>query len=534
MADPRLDRPVFSSLKVEIDGLTLLYKNRTPRTPNRYVGPAGVVGQWSCFNSTSHNMFIGICNRVLIIKNPGFDYDQLIGKYHYLPQDLIRSLSDKPMYNGQDKPFIHSKFLQPVWFGNLQSVGRRLASVVKVRKITPEEFVESRPKGKYQLYTQALQELLDQRKLCPKDVHVNIFIKWELVASSDKDPRIISPRSPKYNILLGQYINKNNELAVYKGIDTLWGEETVFKHCTLPAMAAQIVRKWHSFSCPVAVGLDASRFDQHVSRQALNFEHSVYRFLFPGDSELNTLLRCQIVNYCKGKGDIFDFEYKATGRMSGDMNTSVGNVILMTSVLLHWREILGLNFKLVNNGDDSVAIMDVSELPRFLDGFDLFFVAYGFNMVAEEPVYHVEHIEFCQMKPVQLDRGWMMVRKPQSVFKDMIAISTRGVANYHNYLRDVGLCGLSLYADCPLVGTFYSVLSRQGSERLEGELKGGLAYWMKQGASDKLSVLPGNYSIDCLLSYCKAFSLEPTIVNEFEELVESDLMAAVRWLSLLC
>jgi len=533
-----MDRPVFSTLKVEIGGLTLLYKNRNPRTSNIYVGPTGVVGQWSCFNSTSHNMFIGICNRVLIVKNPGFDYDQLIGKYHYLPHHLLKGLRDKPMHSVQDSPEFYSRALLPVWYGDLQSVGRRLASCVRVKKITREEFVESRPKGKYQAYAQAYQELLDQGKLLPKDWHVNIFIKWELVASSDKDPRIISPRSYKYNILLGQYINKYNELAIYKGIDTLWGEETVFKHCTLPAMANQIVRKWKTFSCPVAVGLDASRFDQHVSRQALNFEHSVYRRLFrstrKGDSELHWLLRRQLVNFCKGKGDIFDFEYKTAGRMSGDMNTSVGNVILMTSVLLHWKETLGLNFKLVNNGDDSVAIMELSDLPRFLDGFDLFFVAYGFNMVAEEPVYRVEHIEFCQMKPVRLDRGWMMVRKPTSVFKDMIAISSRGVAKYYNYLRDVGFCGLSLYADCPLVGTFYSVLSRQGNERLEGELQGGLAYWMKQGDYEKVPVLPGGYSQDSLLSYCEAFSLEPIVVIEFEELVEKDLIAAVRQLSLLC
>jgi hypothetical protein len=430
--------------------------------------------------------------------------------------------------------FFPSKKLQPVWYGDVWSIGRRLARVVKVKKITPEEFVESRPKAKYQVYAEALQELMDNRKLSPRDVHVNIFVKWELVQTSDQDPRIISPRSPKYNILLGQYINKHNELAIYKGIDALWGEETVFKHCTLSAMARQIVRKWESFSCPVAVGLDASRFDQHVSEHALLFEHSVYKRLFPGSSELHSLLRHQLVNYCKGKGDTYDFEYKATGRMSGDMNTSVGNVILMTSVLLHWKEVLGLNFKLVNNGDDSVAIMDLKELPRFLEGFDLFFACYGFNMVAEQPVYSVEHIEFCQMKPVHLDIGWMMVRKPVSVFKDMIAISTRGVAHYDNYLKDVGMCGLSLYAACPLVGVFYETLSRMGEGRLEGELQGGLAYWMRQGDLEKSRVVPGDYSVGSLLSYCRAFNLSPSVVGEFEQRVRKNLLDAVSWLSLLC
>jgi len=526
--------PTFDKRIVEVEGLTLHFRNRPLRSLNRYVGPTSVVGQWSCFNSSSHNMFIGIVNRVLVIKNPGFSYGTLIGKYHWLSKRLLAKLELQPMGNLEKSEFFPSKKLQPVWYGDIWSIGRRLARVVKVKKITPEEFVESRPKAKYQVYAEALQELMDNRKLSPRDVHVNIFVKWELVQTSDKDPRIISPRSPKYNILLGQYINKHNELAIYKGIDALWGEETVFKHCTLSAMARQIVRKWESFSCPVAVGLDASRFDQHVSEHALLFEHSVYKRLFPGSSELHGLLRHQLVNYCKGKGDTYDFEYKATGRMSGDMNTSVGNVILMTSVLLHWKEVLGLNFKLVNNGDDSVAIMDLKELPRFLDGFDLFFVAYGFNMVAEPPVYLVEHIEFCQMKPVHLDMGWMMVRKPISVFKDMIAISTRGVAHYDNYLKDVGMCGLSLYAACPLVGVFYEALSAMGKDRLEGELQGGLAYWMKQGDLEKLPVVPGNYSNQSLLSYCRAFDFNPAIVGEFEQRVRLDLLDAVSWLSLLC
>lgn len=469
-----------------------------------------------------------------MIKNPGFDYGEIIGNHPYLPNKLRVGLVLRTMLDVSNDAFFHASKLHPVWYDDMQSISKRLCCGIRVGKMSPEEFVDSRPSGKYQVYAEALQGLRDQRLLLPKDTHVNIFVKWELVASADKDPRIISPRSPKYNILLGQFINKRNELAIYSGIDTLWGEVSVFKHCNLQAMATEIVRKWNSFTSPVAVGLDASRFDQHVSKQALNYEHSVYRRLWPGDKELNSLLRCQLTNYCKGKGDLYDFEYKATGRMSGDMNTSVGNVILMTSVLLHWKETLGLEFKLVNNGDDSVAIMEETDLAEFLRGFDLFFVAYGFNMVAEPPVYCVEEIEFCQMKPVQLDSGWMMVRKPTSVFKDMIAISSRGVAHYDNYLRDVGMCGMSLYCDCPLVGVFYNTLSLRGDERLEGELKGGLAYWVKQTGLEKISVLPGNYSVQALLSYCRAFNLNPSVVSDFEDLVVKDLFAAVRYLSLLC
>jgi hypothetical protein len=73
-----------------------------------------------------------------------------------------------------------------------------------------------------------------------------------------------------------------------------------------------------------------------------------------------------------------------------------------------------------------------------------------------------------------------------------------------------------------------------GKDRLEGELQGGLAYWMKQGDLEKLPVVPGNYSNQSLLSYCRAFDFNPAIVGEFEQRVRLDLLDAVSWLSLLC
>lgn len=479
-------------------------------------------------------MYIGIMNRVLMIKSPGFDLRGLRDKYRGLIRPKLLTKLDEidPVWTPEGK-YVSSSFLRPVWWIDMRRIGETIAQKARVSKLSMHEFVECRPKDKILRYRQAYDELKIQGNLIPRDKHVNIFIKWELCEAPDKDPRIISPRSCKYNIVLGQYINKFTELAVYDSIDALWGDKVVFKHCSLPAMATEIVRKWRMFPNPVAVGLDASRFDQHVSDQALRFEHFVYRRLFPGQKDLNELLRVQLCNYCKGKGDVYDFEYKGTGRMSGDMNTSLGNVILMTSALYHWKQILGLDFLLVNNGDDSVAIMDQSELEAFTDGFDLFFPCYGFNMVAEESVTVIEHIEFCQMNPVQLDTGWMMVRKPKSVLKDMVAISERGVAKYNNYLRDVGFCGLSLYSSCPLVGVFYDVLSSMGTARLEGELRGGLAYWMKQG-EERIEVKPGSYSLESLSSYCRAFKFDPMVVTHFEELVRSDLYAAVQMLSRLC
>ncbi len=101
---------------------------------------------------------------------------------------------------------------------------------------------------------------------------------------------------------------------------------------------AKVLReKWDMFPNPVAIGLDASRFDQHVSVPALEFEHSVYLSCFKQKKHrerLAKLLKLQLENHCTGYAEDGVIKYTTTGtRMSGDMNTSLGNCVLMCSLI---------------------------------------------------------------------------------------------------------------------------------------------------------------------------------------------------------
>lgn len=73
------------------------------------------------------------------------------------------------------------------------------------------------------------------------------------------------------------------------------GSTVVAKGLTIDETGRLIARKWLGFARPVAVGIDASRFDQHVSAQALEWEHSIYNSIFQSD-ELAMLLKWQINN----------------------------------------------------------------------------------------------------------------------------------------------------------------------------------------------------------------------------------------------
>ena len=239
------------------------------------------------------------------------------------------------------------------------------------------------------------------RSSIAEDSRLNVFVKYEKTdrtTKKDPVPRIISPRDPKYNIRVGRYL-KPLEHKLFKSINDLFGHETIMKGYNALASARLMREKWDNYSKPVAVGLDASRFDQHVSYDALSWEHDIYVECFPQrkhKSRLMSLLTHQLINRCSGELADGLLEYQVTGtRMSGDMNTSMGNCLLMCSMIYAYLEKRGVSGMLANNGDDCVVFMETRDLPVFMEGLSSWFLEMGFNMAIEAPVYSFEEVEFC-------------------------------------------------------------------------------------------------------------------------------------------
>jgi hypothetical protein len=116
------------------------------------------------------------------------------------------------------------------------------------------------------------------------------------------------------------------EKKVYKAIDEVFGSPTVMSSYNAQQLADILHSKWSQFDKPVCVGMDASRFDQHVSTQALRFEHDLYYNIFGKAPFLQQLLSWQLDNRGRAYASDGRFYYRKRGsRMSGDMNTSLGN-----------------------------------------------------------------------------------------------------------------------------------------------------------------------------------------------------------------
>lgn len=349
-------------------------------------------------------------------------------------------------------------------------VGFRSQLLRRLSHCTPwseSQFLASYTGSKLRRYTAAVQSLR-VREVSRKDSYLQSFVKAEavnLAAKPDPAPRLIQPRGARYNVRVGCYL-RPLEHRVYAAIARLYGGPTVMKGYNAQEVATHLRGMWDSFNQPVSLPLDASRFDQHVSREALEWEHSVYNGAYR-DPELARLLRWQLHN--TGFVRTYDgaFRYSVEGcRMSGDMNTALGNCLIMCALVWAYAKHRGVKVRLANNGDDCSVIMEAGDLARFRTGLDAWFLEMGFTLTTDKPAYVFEHIDFCQTRPVQTARGWVMCRSPRvGMSKDTLWKTpdmNQPLSGYRRWMFQVGQAGLALCDGVPVFQAAYAAMVRTG------------------------------------------------------------------------
>lgn len=309
------------------------------------------------------------------------------------------------------------------------------------------------------------------------------FIKHEklpIVEGKRLVPRLIQPRSPEYNVLVGRYI-KAAEKPIYHTLTSIAADVSpvVGKGMDAFDLADCCKAKWDRFVQPVCVGFDQSRFDQHISRAALEFEHRWYTTLFHS-KELSRLLSYQLTSSGTVICNDGAVKYKTEGgRGSGDMNTGLGNTILQFSLMFSYVHRVGLQGRVsyLVNGDDSLLILERDDVVK-LDGFAGFCEALGFVLKVEAPVTVFERISFCQMQPVWNGERYVFCRAfPTAFNKDVHTTFALTRENYIGYYAAVGECGLAIAHGIPVFQAFYQWLSSFGTPlALDYEL-GGMYHW---------------------------------------------------------
>jgi hypothetical protein len=297
------------------------------------------------------------------------------------------------------------------------------------------------------------------------DARIKMFLKDDKYHTPEyKAPRCIQYRNKRYCLLLAQYLIPV-ESMVYQWLDDSCSP--IFaKARNLIQRGSDIKAKMDYFRDPVAISLDHSKFDAHCNGKLLSLEHWYYLQCFDNDPLLRRLLNLQRVNRGATKnGTVY---VTRDTRMSGDQNTGLGNSLINYAMTLALIRSKGIEACYYIDGDDFIIFVERSNSacidPKWYEQF-------GMKTKLECSTDCIEHIEFCQTRPVFNGIGYTMVRNPQRMMaRTPWVVGIKHPKHVNNYLTSLGMCMLSLGMGLPVEQYIGNNLAQLGGRYVDTPL----------------------------------------------------------------
>lgn len=311
-------------------------------------------------------------------------------------------------------------------------------------------------------------ESLQTDPLVEEDGKVRMFLKMDKYECGaefkPKAPRCIQFRQKRYGLELGRYVHPL-EQELYNSTVDASGTHVFAKCRNSEQRAADLWEKANEFVEPVFVLLDQTNWDAHVNATLLEYEHQTYLRKCPR-TELRQLLNWQRQNNGATKnGTKYQTRYT---RMSGDMNTALGNCVINYGLLYSWTMEAGVKACFYIDGDDSVVVVDRKDAVKLseLDPAKWFL---NFGMEAKvEWATEFEHCEFCQSRPVWDGLGWKMVRNPERfLLRSEWTVQPHQPEFIPRLVSSVGKCELASGIGIPVVQSLsLAMIEASGDHKL--------------------------------------------------------------------
>lgn len=328
------------------------------------------------------------------------------------------------------------------------------------------DWIDSYTGRKRNKYRRALEDLATQ-DVRRSDSYISAFIKAEKIFEL-KDPRLIQARSVRYNLALGEYLKPiEHHLYNIKGVGRLSKylppSRVIAKGCNMERRACLLKKKMQRFAHPVVLSLDASRFDAHVN-EMLEVEHLIYKRYW-NSPRLQKLLDWQCYNKGRTSGGIrYSCRY---GRMSGDMNTALGNCLISVIVLANIMRRVHLrptHWDMLCDGDDTLLIVDKTSYSKLSNITELY-LEHGFVVKLENVTDNFNKVRFCQSYPIDTVMGPKMVADPTRLMsRALVGVKHWAEDSYvPKYLSLIGYCELALNMGVPVLQDFALMVYSWGS-----------------------------------------------------------------------
>lgn len=381
-------------------------------------------------------------------------------------------------------------------------------------------------------YTRATEQVLDEG-VTKRDARIKMFVKFEKLLVDQKkinpDPRAIQFRDPKYCVEIARFL-KPCEHAIYQlqgdGI-ILPKSRLIGKGLSMSERGNLLNSKLRRFRNPRIISLDAARFDQHVDVELLKLEHSIYLYMC-GDLWFEQLLSWQLKNYGLSSRGI---RYITKGkRMSGDMNTALGNCLLM--ILMVSTFMVGRDYDLLDDGDDCLLIIEVEDLPWVESNIVNAFLSYGHEIKVENVASKMEEVQWCQSRPVMYSPGrYKFVRDVDKVVSASL-IGGKYVdsdKSRRKLINTIGMGELILNLGIPVLQSYAMSLMRNADTPdiiVADEVDDGLYFRVhrelrRMNLKQLVRVDPQPINIDARLSFAAAFNMDISKQLSLEKFFDS-------------
>lgn len=378
---------------------------------------------------------------------------------------------------GVHEPCIHNEFSsllsrvvnpvpQPTRLG-LQMLNQQADEMIRnlpeTHPIPGDQLLSTFPRHKRKLYERVAKSLLEV-PLTAEDAHLKSFVKCEMVEPS-KDPRMIQARNPRYNWRLARF-TRALEPKLYKIKHE--GFRCIHKGLNGAQRARLLRAQWDLHENPAALSVDASRWDRHCHQKVLQVEHRVYLEKMPY-RELRWLLEQQLTNVGRTQNGL---RYQVTGgRMSGDMNTALGNCLLAVMMAKAALQALQIRAHIANDGDDLVLIGERPDVERIQERLQGIYLQFGQELKLEGGGLQTEfhQILFCQHKPNLSNGQWQMCPDPRKVLQTAMGVS--GAYQVGPYLGTKLECRAILHHAQPYLGNLFARFATEYPQRLRSGLR---------------------------------------------------------------
>lgn len=389
-----------------------------------------------------------------------------------------------PLTDGVFQPFVHHNCIhnQIVSLRNrvlgvvphptdngMEMLRRGLSALVRpLPSVLPEGLYalsERHSGAKARRYREAADEVT-MLGLTKHDAAVTMFVKAERLDPTSKvnpDPRAIQFRGARFCVVVSQYLHPIEQVVfqvkhISKGVPRT---RNVAKGLNSVERAKLLHVKMSAFSRPVVFSLDCSRWDQHVTRKLLRLEHEVYAKMC-NDPVFLHLLGWQMVN--KGYSSL-GLRYVADARrMSGDMNTALGNVVLMLIMILTaMTELRVAKWDTLDDGDDALLMVEEEDFAHVAGRLSGVFLEFGMELKVENVARSIHEVVFCQSKVVEFrPNEYKFVRDYRKIFsKALCGIKGWEDERYRmRVISAIGQCELALSLGVPVLQNFAQALIR--------------------------------------------------------------------------